>query len=205
MLYYDKRTSWNLSLSLKASLRQTLLSKRRAILLDERQIAARTAAQLFIKTAYFTDSQYIACYFACDDEFDCLPIMKEIWRANKKCYLPVLSLSGEKKLEFVNYQLDDPLQHNQYNIFEPVKREKFSEKKLDVVLIPLVAFDLAGNRLGMGAGYYDRAFEFVRKNALKKPYLIGLAYEQQQVNVLPFDSWDVPMDGVLTEKELIIF
>jgi len=69
------------------------------------------------------------------------------------------------------------------------------------VLVPLVAFDDAGNRLGMGAGYYDRSFAF-RRAAPSPPLLVGVGYEFQRVPALAAQPWDVPLDAVLTERGL---
>ncbi len=77
-------------------------------------------------------------------------------------------------------------------------------QELDLVFLPLVAFDRVGHRVGMGGGYYDRTFAFVQQMH-HKPILIGLAYEMQQVDGLPFCTWDIPLDGVLTEKQLRLF
>lgn len=76
----------------------------------------------------------------------------------------------------------------------------------DVVLVPLVAFDRAGNRLGMGAGFYDRALSFKLNNqGVKRPLLIGLAHHFQEVKSLPAQNWDVPLDAILTDQELVEF
>ena len=129
--------------------------------------------------------------------------MKIIWDANKLCYLPILA-AQEKSLEFALYHREDPLKKNRYQINEPVSREFIQLEKLDVVLMPLVGIDLAGNRLGMGGGYYDKTFEKISK-AYKRPYFIGLAYEAQKCENLPHDAWDIPLDGVLTEKQCYSF
>ena len=143
-----------------------------------------------------------ACYYPTKDEFDCLPIMEKIWAANKNCYLPCLV---ENTLSFVLYQQHDKLQPNQYRILEPVTNKKIALEELDIVICPLVGFDSKGNRLGMGAGYYDRTLEKIRQQKIKKCYLSGLAYEIQYVAILPKDSWDVMLDSIITEKKVIVF
>lgn len=106
----------------------------------------------------------------------------------------------------MRYDENDALQLNRYFIPEPVNilREIMSAQ-LDIVITPLVAFDLNGHRLGTGGGYYDRTFEFLHKNNVKKPRIIGLAYSAQQAEFIPIDPWDIQMNGVLTEKEFIFF
>lgn len=133
------------------------------------------------------------------NEFNTQPIIQAIWQADKKCYLPVLT--NDKSLVFVQYMQNTVLTPNQFNIPEPAdKTKQIPATELDLVLLPLVAFDLLGNRLGAGGGYYDRTF-----HANTKSKLIGLAYAAQQADALVDDSWDVKLDGVLTEKSMSYF
>jgi 5-formyltetrahydrofolate cyclo-ligase len=179
---------------------------RRAISTEQRSVAAEAAAKLFSQHPLFQRSQFIATYLGKSDEFDAVPIIEEIWRAQKKCYLPVVQAPEEKILNFMLFREGDSLRMNRYKILEPENTEKIAAEDLDLVLMPLVAFDLKQNRLGMGGGYYDHTFEFIlEKKPQKKPLLIGLAYANQQVDHLPYDPWDVPLDGVLTEEKFIIF
>jgi 5-formyltetrahydrofolate cyclo-ligase len=162
-----------------------------------------TAAHLLQKNEIFQRSQKIAAYFATDEEFDCSPIIQLILNAKKKCYIPTLSMYGNKKLQFSLYQADTPLQKNRFQIQEPMFSEKIELNLLDIVIFPMVGFDVSGHRLGMGGGYYDRTFESINQD--KKTYFLGLAYELQKVEALPKDAWDVCLDGVLTEEKFYYF
>ncbi|MHB1948380.1 MAG: 5-formyltetrahydrofolate cyclo-ligase [Gammaproteobacteria bacterium] len=187
-------------------MRKEIRHLRRAISTQERSLAAEAAAKLFSQHPLFQRSHSIATYLGKPDEFDSVPIIEEIWREQKKCYLPVVLGPEEKVLDFMLFREGDSLRMNRYKILEPENTEKTTAENLDLVLMPLVAFDLKRNRLGMGGGYYDHTFEFIlKKNPQKKPLLIGLAYANQQVDYLPHDPWDVPLDGVLTEEKFIIF
>lgn len=135
------------------------------------------------------------------NEFDCAPIIKAIGQAQKKCYLPVVP---ETNLQFVAYQEGEPLRLNQFKMLEPENLNYFPAEKLDLVLLPLVGFDLQGNRLGRGCAHYDRAFSFLLQQPRSQPFLLGVGYEVQEMNELPNDEWDVKLDGVLTEHRLII-
>lgn len=187
----------------KAECRKVLLAKRRAIKLDQRVFAAENAANLFAASQVFQQSQHIAAYYPTADEFDCLPLIKKIWAAKKKCYLPILT--STMQLDFFSYQPDDNLHINRYRIYEPTNTEKIGIDLIDLVIVPLVGFDLQGNRLGMGAGYYDRTFDFLKQNTNKKCFLFGLAYEAQCLSSLPHDVWDVPLDGIITEEKVLMF
>ncbi|HSW92875.1 MAG TPA: 5-formyltetrahydrofolate cyclo-ligase [Gammaproteobacteria bacterium] len=187
-------------ISTKAEWRKKLLARRQNMSSSDQKRAANEAAHILQETAFFKRAQHIACYYPIQHEFDCLPLIELIWRAQKKCYLPVLS---DDSLDFFLYEKNTTLQPNRYQIPEPVTDKKIALDQLDIVLLPLVGFDETGNRLGMGAGYYDRTFH--QNTALKKPFLLGLGYEVQQVSELPKAVWDVPLDGVLTEKNMRTF
>ena len=70
--------------------------------------------------------------------------------------------------------------------------------------MPLLGFDLKGNRLGMGGGYYDRCLAF-KKSKVKKPILLGFAYDFQQVDLLSAEPWDIGLDAIATESQFIHF
>lgn len=180
----------------KSAWRTRLIVRRRQISPIERAAAAKAASDLFSASPLFQKSQHIACYYPLNDEFDCLPIIQAIWKNHKKCYLPVLD---GNLLSFKQYQENSLLARNRYNIPEPAQEENIALEKLDLVIVPLVGFDAQGHRLGMGAGYYDRTFHAT------VCHFVGLAYESQQVPELPFDSWDVSLRAVLTEKRFISF
>jgi len=93
---------------------------------------------------------------------------------------------------------------NRFNITEPIDQSAtVTAEQLDAVLVPLLGFDQMGNRLGMGGGFYDRSFEFRIKSATKTPVLIGVAYDFQQLDNLPAEPWDVPLDIIITETGVI--
>lgn len=99
-----------------------------------------------------------------------------------------------------------PMTSNRYGIPEPVDAKPLHARQLDLLLMPLVGFDLAGRRLGMGGGYYDATLAFLRhRRHWRKPRLVGVAFECQRVETLPHDPWDMPLDAVLTEKRLYRF
>jgi 5-formyltetrahydrofolate cyclo-ligase len=92
---------------------------------------------------------------------------------------------------------------NFFGILEPKVGRKIEARRLDLVLTPLVAFDDRGVRLGVGRGYYDRAFKFLRhRSRWRRPKLLGVAYELQRVAPLTPSSWDVPLWGVVTEARV---
>jgi 5-formyltetrahydrofolate cyclo-ligase len=113
----------------------------------------------------------------------------------------------EKGLWFGRYAPDTILQPNRYRIPEPaIAADTVADpSRFDLVLVPLVGFDLVGNRLGMGGSYYDRTFAYRLENKTRHQRLVGLAFECQKCERLPAEPWDVPLDGVVTEAGIYRF
>ena len=156
----------------------------------------------------FRHSRRIAFYLAAQGEIDLSPLMQQAFKAGKQVYLPVLRSRPEHGLWFALYEPGDPLQHNRFLIPEPVihRRRTVMPWALDLILMPLVGFDLNGNRLGMGGGYYDRTLAFRRlRTHWKGPKLIGIAHDLQKIDELSSQPWDIPMDAVITEKAIYNF
>ncbi len=134
--------------------------------------------------------------------------MRKAWQLGKQIYLPVLNLRFHKRLWFAAYRDGDPLQPNRFGIPEPVVPfgQLRHPMQLDLVLTPLVAFDGQGNRLGMGGGFYDRSFAFLHhRNHWRRPHLLGTAHHFQQcTQPLPAQSWDVPLSGISTDREILL-
>ena len=144
-------------------------------------------------------------YLANDGEIDLSPLIHKAWKLGKNVYLPALHKPGLERMTFLKYDLRTRLVNNRFGISEPPysRRNTIRHKALDLVLMPLVAFDNKGNRLGMGGGYYDRTFAYLHtRTRWNKPKLIGTAYDFQQVDSLPSDPWDVPLDGIATPSKL---
>jgi len=184
----------------KIELRRFYRQQRNDIPEQTRQEAAKAATHHLITHPLFKESERIACYLAYQKELETALLIQAIWKQQKKCYLPVLCEG--KSLFFVHYNENDVLKPNCLSILEPENTAcKCCPETLDLVIVPLVAFDKEGHRLGAGGGYYDRAFAFLHnKNLQKKPILLGYAYSNQEATVLPADPWDVHLDGVVTEQ-----
>lgn len=160
-------------------------------------------AEHLLRHVLWQNAQHIACYLAYKGEVDTTPIIQAIWQQSKHCYLPAIGPDrADFNMRFARHQPSSVMEKNRYGITQPVldTSNAIAAEDLDVVLVPLVAYDARGNRLGMGAGFYDRAFAF--KKWRTKPLLIGVAYNLQEVNSLPSAEWDVALDGVVTESGL---
>ena len=146
------------------------------------------------------DKKRIAIYYSVNNEVTTSQIIKHLWTKNKELFLPMINLN---QLMFGPYKSGDNLSKNKFGIPEPTTRteELITADILDLVIAPLVAFDSDCNRLGMGGGFYDRALAFKKTSSeTSSPLLIGLAYELQKVKTLEINSWDIPMDGIISES-----
>ena len=167
--------------------------------------AAMTAAAALSGSPAARNASRIAAFVAVDAELDPGPFIAAAREAGRQIFLPVLG-PRPGRLDFVRAEAGTPLFPNRYGIPEPGPGQTIGAQFLDLVLVPLVGFDEAGNRLGMGAGYYDRTFAFRRgRRHWFGPTLIGYAYECQRVDALPEMPWDVPLDGVVTEEGVQMF
>jgi 5-formyltetrahydrofolate cyclo-ligase len=186
-----------------AQLRKQLRQQRRALDDDTRRAASLRLAALLARQRVFQAARHIAFYLANDGELDPAPLMEIAWRRRKTVYLPVLETSRVARLLFAPYRPGDALRLNRFGIPEPDTRRLTNGRHLDLVLMPLVGFDEHGNRLGMGGGFYDRSFAYLRhRRYWRQPKLIGLAYELQRVERLEARDWDVPMSMVVTEARI---
>ncbi len=188
----------------KATIRQYYRTLRRHIPAEKKLLASCSLADIFLNASRDKSQKNIAVYLAVDGEINLQPLINALWQLQYNVFLPVIDINTQM-LSFVQYNASTTMKKNQYGIEEPENiSSNLLPEDLDIVLMPLVAFDLLGSRLGMGKGFYDRVFEFCRDKH-NKPLLIGVAYACQCAQQLPVDPWDVPLDGVLTEKELLMF
>jgi 5-formyltetrahydrofolate cyclo-ligase len=191
----------------KQLIRQMMYQKRKALSSKERKLASKSATKLLMTSKIFLKSIHIACYVAKDAEMDLYAMIEKIWDLNKHCYLPVLYPKQSGQMLFIEHLPQDELITNRFGIKEPqFQKEKVIEtKNLDLVIVPTVAFDIKGHRIGRGGGYYDNAFQFLTRTlVLKKPFLCGLAYKFQQIPEIISRKEDIRLHAVVTESEIIM-
>jgi 5-formyltetrahydrofolate cyclo-ligase len=190
------------------ALRRKLRARRNALGAPQQRRAAQQLATRLATQPLLRVSRRIAVYLPNDGEIDPVPLMMRIWKMNKTCYLPVLSRLTHDRLWFAPFMPDTPLTRNRFGILEPLTpaRTRVSAQALDLILLPLVAFDTHGHRLGMGGGFYDKSLAFLRSRSVwRKPHLIGLAHDFQRVDKLVANTWDVPLQAVATDLKIYQF
>jgi 5-formyltetrahydrofolate cyclo-ligase len=184
----------------KARIRRDILALRAGLSRDGQQAAAAQVASRAWHLPALARAQRIALYVPIGSELDCTPIVTGAWRRGRSVYLPVVT---GKSLVFAPFEPDTLLAENRLRIPEPVvsPRHWKRARELQVVLAPLVAFDAAGCRLGMGGGFYDRTLHFLAtRRFARRPHFIGLGYDFQRVASLPADCWDVHLDWIITDS-----
>lgn len=144
---------------------------------------------------------------AVDGEMDPGPLLLNAVADGKRIYLPRVPTQRDGVLQFFAWSPGTTMQPNRLGIPEPeaIESNRIAPEKLDLVLTPLLAFDDQGHRLGMGGGYYDRTFAFLKSGTFTQPMLLGLAYEFQWLGNIPQADWDVPLAGVVTERRSYLF
>ncbi|OOZ36527.1 5-formyltetrahydrofolate cyclo-ligase [Solemya velesiana gill symbiont] len=189
-------------------LRIEIRQRRREISPHEQRIHSRDAARTFHSSPLFRQCQHLAVYLANDGELNPEPLAEKALSAGKKLYLPVLRPNTHKSLWFAPYAPGDKLISNRFGIPEPDIRKKKTVLPwaLDLIIMPLVAFDTQGNRLGIGGGYYDRTLNYLRlRKQWFRPRLAGFAHERQKVQSLPSNPWDIPIHYAITESMVYKF
>ena len=181
-----------------------LRKARRALSPCEQRQAARGLYRQLAQHPLFRRAKHIALYLPTDGEIDPRLLLCEARRRGKVTYLPVLSAWPKTKMVFQRVDSGEKLIPNRYRILEP-RINRARQRKvwaLDLVLLPLVGFDATGGRLGMGGGFYDRSLAYqARRQSWRKPTLLGLAHECQKVESLDQASWDVPLQGTVSDRQ----
>lgn len=182
------------------ALRRLMRKRRRTLSHKQLTDAAHKLFQRVAPSKLFRFSRRIAFSMARQGEINPDLLLRTAQRRKKDCYLPVMSKVGEPRLHFRLFKKGQKLIRNNMGIPEPARTFTCKPFVLSLVLMPLVAFDIECNRLGMGKGYYDRTFAFSRRSVRQSPVLLGLAHECQRVEELGVASWDVPLNGVVTDE-----
>ncbi|WP_334030048.1 5-formyltetrahydrofolate cyclo-ligase [Alteromonas sp. P256] len=219
--------------SLRKHLRKSLRNVRNSIPPEQRAHSALQIGQQLNSLSCVTKAKSIAGYLANDGEINLSTFMQDTFSRSKGMRkkmvsgidyssasapksaltsmpttfsLPVIHPVCKGHLLFLEYGPHTTLVKNKYNIDEPELAcpNVIPTSTIDVILMPLVGFDGNGNRLGMGGGYYDRTLAFTQFTQ-QKPILIGIAHDEQEVETLPFEPWDIPVDIIVTPNRILSF
>lgn len=183
----------------KTELRARTLARRKQLDRHERHRLDRRICDHLLDFIDQRECVRIAAYAAVNGEPDLFAALERLHGAGRHVHLPVIE---GRDMIFRRWLPGEPMVRGRLGIPEPVSGTACPPEELELVVLPLVAFAADGTRLGMGAGYYDRTFGFRLDQADSGPVLLGAAYGLQEVDGLPVERWDVPLDGVITEDGL---
>lgn len=189
--------------------RKLCRQKRKALTPQQQYQHALKAKQLLLRSPWLQRPKKIALFLAQDGELSTDLLFPILWQRQHRTYLPVLKTHRGRAMAFAEATPSTDYQLNQFGILEPKAphHQHLTGNQLDIVLMPLTCFDLQGNRMGMGGGYYDRTFAFkhCQTAPAHKPKLIGWAHQCQQVDLIQTETWDIPLDGLVTEQRIYHF
>jgi 5-formyltetrahydrofolate cyclo-ligase len=184
---------------LKATLRREAIARRDGLPAAERQQAAEAIAARPFPIA-IAPGAIVSGFMPLKSEISPLPLLRRIAAANVRLALPAIAGRG-RPLMMRNFAFGDALGSGQWGIREP--KPEAPEVFPDILIVPLLAFDRGGHRVGYGAGYYDMTIAALRD---RKPVTaVGIAYAAQEVAKVPTTARDARLDLVLTEREIIDF
>lgn len=181
---------------LRQKIRRQVRQLRQKLTTFEQKQAEIIVTQKALQFIDQKQAQNIALYLAFDGEISTQLLIEHLWEQGKNVFLPVLHPFCAGHLLFLGYQPKTLMQKNTFGIWQPKLnvQQVLPLNEIDIIFVPLVAFDQQGNRLGMGGGFYDRTLQ----NWQQKSFIpIGLAHQCQQVEHLPLASWDIPLAQIL--------
>ncbi|MGP1944671.1 MAG: 5-formyltetrahydrofolate cyclo-ligase [Arsenophonus sp. ET-KM2-MAG3] len=181
-------------------IRKEMRLKRKQLSQTKQIIAANQILFTILEHQRIYVANNIAIFFSFDGEINTQLLIEYLWKKNKKIYLPVLNTLNHHHLLFLRYCSSTQLIKNTFNINEPTINpiNIIPMKQLDILFVPLVAFDKQGKRLGMGGGFYDRLLANWQK---KHFYPIGLAHDCQLVDDIQVTPWDISLPEIITPSK----
>ncbi len=185
-------------------LRRSFRARRRALPPEGRRAAALAIARHLANSGWLRPGLRVAAYLALPEEIDVAACLALARRRGCEIWLPRIVSARGRRMTFA--PAGGALRRNAFGIAEPADSRRLDPRWLQLVLVPLVAVDSRGARLGMGGGFYDRALAFRRRREhWRGPRLVGVAHSSQQLDSLPSLPHDIHLDALLTEQGLFPF
>ncbi|MFY9113786.1 MAG: 5-formyltetrahydrofolate cyclo-ligase [Dethiobacteria bacterium] len=187
----------------KKQLRRKILEMRDRFTVAEIREKSLAITENFAAMEVYRKAETIMFFVPFRNEVDTRYLAERSMERHKKVLVPH---TVKDKRELIPSRLldwDDDLAPGEYGIYEPPpeKLRPVNPRLIDLVIVPGVAFDLSGNRLGYGGGYYDRFFALLRDDTS----LVAMVFDQQIVERVPVEPWDRRVDSIVTEKRVLSF
>lgn len=193
---------------MQQTIRETLRQQRQAISTAKKAAYAKEIYKQFLNyyAQFLTSSpKKIASYYASEEEISPRWI-DEMLSQSHQLFYPALHPFKKRQLFFA--QKTDIKKHNKYGLQEPlfIAENTLAPWELDVILVPLVGFDLNKNRIGMGGGFYDNSLQFCK--VFNRTEFVGIAFDEQQFSgfehkLVAMNDWDIKMDTIITPTRII--
>ena len=187
----------------KKALRRKILDERKNINIVKKEDMDNKILDKLYESEYYRKSKKIFIYISYDSEINTKGIINKALEDNKKVYVPRTEFKN-RLMDAVEIMSLDNLVESDFGILEPSIKEPYIDpNELDLIVVPGVAFDKQGGRMGYGAGFYDRYFKKISEDNIKKVMKVALAYEFQTLEKVPMNDHDIPVDCIITENEFI--
>jgi 5-formyltetrahydrofolate cyclo-ligase len=184
-------------------LRQELRCKRSELSIEVRNTFDQAICEQLWQQVKNSNARSIACYWPFNGEPDLIPLCRRLIDNSCKIALPVISTNTAGVMKFCRWRTEMKLVKNRFGIFEPPDDQELPLSDFDMLIMPLVAYDQSGNRLGMGAGFYDRHLQLLRESS--KPLRVGAAYSLQKIDPIDTNPWDIHLHAVVNERGWFTF
>lgn len=183
----------------KKALRLEVMAKLKRLTADEKHEIEKRMTEQLIQSDVWQDAKTIGITIANGLEWDTQAIIETGWRQGKIMCVPKCEPSS-KKLSFYRFYDYNQLEVVYYHLREPKpdERERVGKSELDLLVVPGVVFDARGFRIGFGGGYYDR---FLQNHTFQT---ISLVHSLQMIDEIPEESFDIPVDRLISEKGIIV-
>lgn len=187
----------------KKTLRTEIIIKRNNMDIVEKEDMDEKILDRFYESEYYKKSEKIFIYISYNSEIDTKKIIEKALKDGKKIYVPRTEFKT-RLMDAVEITALDNLIESSYGALEPsIKEPHIDPNELDLIIVPGLAFDRQGGRMGYGAGFYDRYFKKISENNIKKIVKLALAYDFQILDKVPMSEQDVPVSYIITEKEFV--
>lgn len=184
----------------KKIIRKSVLKLRRNIKDEERGVWDKSIFDLLVNSKIYKDAQSIFIYVSCKDEVDTKEIIDYSLKNDKAIYVPKINIE-DKTMKAIRIHSLNELYVNKYGILEPnIVDKNYIDSDFDLIVLPGIAFDKVGNRIGYGGGYYDKYISQIEDLSNR----ISLAYDFQVVKSIESETHDIKVNGIITNNEFII-
>ncbi len=177
-----------------------LLSKRLLthISNEQKKQSVSLIMEKLIHTKMWNDAETIALTIAREIELETKPIIEEAWKQGKTVVIPKCYPKNNYEMKFFQFTNVKELENVYLDLYEPTEdiSKLIQKNEIDLIVVPGLLFDQRGYRIGYGGGYYDRYLKDFLNNK------ISIAMEEQVVQFLPYDDYDIPVDAIITDEKI---